>query len=112
MQIEERLGVEVVTEVIMNSHGDGIEEYESLVAALYRNEYHSTPKKLKLDMKHRDSPPARPTIVEAPKLELKAIPHNLRYVFLGRFDTLPIIIASELNGKQVECLAAVLKRFK
>ena len=63
-------------------------------------------------MKHRESPPARPSIEEAQKLELKALPSHLRYVFLGRDDTFPIIIASDLNVEQVECLIKMLKRFK
>ena len=53
-------------------------------------------------MKHRESPPARPSIEEAQKLELKALPSHLRYVFLGRDDTLPVIIALDLNVQQVE----------
>ena len=63
-------------------------------------------------MKHRESPPARPSIDEAPKLELKALPPHLRYVFLGKDETLQVIIASELNVEKVECLVEVLKRFK
>ena len=35
----------------------------------------------------------------------------MRYVFLGRDDTLPVIIAAELNEQQVDCLVVVLKRF-
>ena len=63
-------------------------------------------------MKHCESPPTKPSIEEAPKLELKALPPHLRYVFLGRYDTFPVIIASYLNVQQVECLVEVLKRFK
>ena len=63
-------------------------------------------------MKHHESLSVRPSIVEAPKLELKALPSHLRYVFLGRDETLSVIIAADLNGTQVECLVAVMKRFK
>ena len=63
-------------------------------------------------MKHRESPLAKPSIVEAPKLKLKALPPHLRYVFLGRDDILPVIIALDLNVQQVECLVEVLKMFK
>ena len=63
-------------------------------------------------MNHRESPPMKPSIDEALKLELKALPLYLRYVFLGRDDTLPVIIALDLNVEQVECLVEVLKRFK
>ena len=63
-------------------------------------------------MQHRESPPAKPSIEEAPKLDLKALPPHLRYVLLGKGDTLPVIISSDLNMQQVECLVEVLKRFK
>ena len=42
-------------------------------------------------MKHVN--PVRPSIEEAPKLELKALPPHVRYVFLGRDETLSVIIA-------------------
>ncbi|XP_049391485.1 uncharacterized protein LOC125855851 [Solanum stenotomum] len=112
VQIKERLGVEALAAVMMNFQSDGIEEYDELVAALDRCEYRSKPKKLELDMKNHESPPARSFVKEAPKLELKALPSHLRYVFLGKDDTLPVIIAAYLNGRQVECLVSVLKRFK
>ena len=57
-------------------------------------------------MKHVN--PVRPSIEEAPKLELKALPPHLRYVFFGRFETLPITIASDFNVKQVQYLVDVL----
>ena len=63
-------------------------------------------------MKNRESPPVKPSLEEAPELELKALPPHLRYEFLGNGDTLPVIIASDLNEKQVESLVKVLKRFK
>lgn len=61
-------------------------------------------------MCYRESPIAKPR--EAPILELKAIPPHLRYLFLSRDDTLIVIIATDLNGTQVEFLVAVLKRLK
>ena len=63
-------------------------------------------------MKNHESPPAKPSIEEDPNLELKALPPHLRYEFLGNSDTLPIIIASDLNEQQVQSLVKVLKRFK
>ena len=63
-------------------------------------------------MKHHESPPAKPSIEEAPKVEFKSLPPHLRYVFLGKGYTLPVIIASDLNVHQVESLVEVLKRFK
>ena len=111
-KIEERLSVEALAEVIMNFDNDCIEKYESLVVALDRGDVRFKPKKCDLDMKNCESPPAKPTIEEAPKLELKALPPHLRYEFLGNDDTLPVIIASDLNEQQVESLVTLLKSFK
>ena len=63
-------------------------------------------------MQHRESPPVKPSIEDAPKLELKPLQPHLRYVFLGKDDTFPIIIALDLNMHQVESLVKVLKSFK
>ena len=68
----------------MNFESDSIEEYGSFVASLERGEFWSKPKKLELDMKHRGSPPAIQSIEEALKLENKALPPHMTYVFLGR----------------------------
>ncbi|PKI69052.1 hypothetical protein CRG98_010521 [Punica granatum] len=45
-----------------------------------------------------------PSIVRAPKLELKKLPENLKYVYLGEEETLPIIITKELTRVQEEQL--------
>ncbi|XP_049399831.1 uncharacterized protein LOC125863901 [Solanum stenotomum] len=111
-EIEERLGVEALAAIMMNFESDGIKEYDELEAALDRCEYSSKLKKLELDMKNRESSPTKSFVEEAPKLELKALPLHLRYVFLGKDDTLLVIIAKNLNGRQEECLISVLKRFK
>ena len=96
----------------MNFDSDCIEEYESLVAALDRGDVRFKSKKFELDMKNRESPPSKPSIEEAPKVELKALPPLLRYEFLGNGDTLPVIIVSDLDEQQVQSLVKVLKRFK
>ena len=84
-----------------------------MVTALDRGNVHFQLMKFELDMQHRKSPPAKPSIEEAPKLELKPLPPHLRYVFLGKGDTLPVIIAlSDLNVHQVESLVKVLNMFK
>ena len=63
-------------------------------------------------MKNRESPPAKPSIEEAPKLELKSLPTHLEYELTGKGNTLPVIISSDLNEQQVESLLKVQKRFK
>ena len=96
----------------MNFNKDCIEEYGSLVAALDRGDVRFKSKKYELDMKNRKSPPAKPSIDEAQKLELKALSPHLRYEFIGNGDILPVIITSELNEQQVESLMKVIKRLK
>ncbi|KAK4713472.1 hypothetical protein R3W88_019379 [Solanum pinnatisectum] len=112
VSIEERFGINALATVMMNFEGDGIEDYDELVAALYRFEFCSKLKKLELDMKNCKPPPAESCVEEAPKLELKALLSHLRYVFLGRDGTLSVIIAANLNAEQVGALISVLKRFK
>ena len=83
VQIEECLGVEALAVVIMNFESDGIKEYGSLVAELDQGDIRFKPKKLELDMKHRESPHVKSSIEKAPKLELKALPPHPRNIFLG-----------------------------
>ncbi|XP_069147124.1 uncharacterized protein [Solanum lycopersicum] len=104
IQIEERLGVEALEAAISNFYSDVIDEYELLGATLDRGNVHFKPKKFYLDMQHRESPLMKLSIEEAPKLELKPLPPHMRYVLLGNYDTLQVIIASDLNVHQVESL--------
>ena len=39
---------------------------------------------------------------DARKVELKQLPPDLRYAFLGPNSTYPIIVNAQLNGKQVD----------
>ncbi|XP_015075463.1 uncharacterized protein LOC107019499 [Solanum pennellii] len=75
VQFNEKLGIEALEVVIMNFESDFIEVYDELVAELDRCEYRSKLKKMELDMKIRETPPARPSMEEKPKLELKSLPH-------------------------------------
>ncbi|XP_070005293.1 uncharacterized protein [Nicotiana sylvestris] len=65
-----------------------------------------------LELEKRATPPAKPSIEEPPKLELKPLPDHLRYVFLGPDSTLPVIISSGLLDVQVEWLVLVLQENK
>ena len=56
------------------------------------------------------SPP--PFAVEPPKLELKPLPDTLKYAFLGSSETLPIIIASDLDDLRERQLISVLQEHK
>ena len=44
-----------------------------------------------------------------PRLELKPLPEDLKYAFLGPSQTLPVIITSDLNSTQEDALLAILK---
>ncbi|XP_070009790.1 uncharacterized protein [Nicotiana sylvestris] len=65
-----------------------------------------------LKLEKRVTPPAKPSVEEPPKLELKPLPTYLRYVFLGPNSTLPVIISSGLLDVQVEQLLQVLQESK
>jgi hypothetical protein len=51
-------------------------------------------------------------VLEPPKKELKPLPDNLKYKFLGPAKTFPAIIASDLHAAQEERLLDVLREHK
>ncbi|CAL9019031.1 unnamed protein product [Prunus brigantina] len=53
-----------------------------------------------------------PSVVKPPELELKPLPSHLKYAYLAEFETLPIIIASDLTSLEEDKLIRVLKEFK
>ena len=57
-----------------------------------------------------ESPPDLP--IEPQVLDLKPLPSSLKYVFLGPLDSMPAIIAADLDPKQEEKLIEVLKEHK
>ncbi|XP_070002711.1 uncharacterized protein [Nicotiana sylvestris] len=65
-----------------------------------------------LHLENRETPPAKPSIEEPPKLELKILPTYLRYKFLGPDSTLLVIISSSLLDVQAQQLLQVLKECK
>ncbi|XP_070056981.1 uncharacterized protein [Nicotiana tomentosiformis] len=56
--------------------------------------------------------PPKPSIEEAPKLELKLFPVYLRYAYLGNSEKLPVIISSSLTNVQEKKLLRVLREHK
>ncbi|XP_049349302.1 uncharacterized protein LOC125813870 [Solanum verrucosum] len=110
-KIEERMAVETLVAVLMNFEADFWSDYVEIVNALQGMGAHSyAPKKLDLDLKNRPIPPAKPSIEEPPVLELKQLPNHLRYVFLRTNNTLPVILAADLNDEQVQVVIKVLIR--
>ncbi|CAN6695352.1 unnamed protein product [Malus baccata var. baccata] len=53
-----------------------------------------------------------PSVVQPPTLELKPLPSHLKYVFLGKDETLPVIISSSLTALEESKLVRVLKEYK
>uniref|UniRef100_A0A2N9I6A0 RNA-directed DNA polymerase n=1 Tax=Fagus sylvatica TaxID=28930 RepID=A0A2N9I6A0_FAGSY len=53
-----------------------------------------------------------PSSVEAPKLELKPLPVELKYAFLGQEETFPVVISSKLNDEQESKLLKILRMHK
>ena len=47
-------------------------------------------------------------VLHAPSLELKPLPDHLKYVYLGKDETLPVIIANNMFALQEEQLIRVL----
>nr|XP_043612451.1 uncharacterized protein LOC122584311 [Erigeron canadensis] len=54
----------------------------------------------------------KPSIESPPQVELKELPSHLKYAFLGEEQTLPVIIASNLEEVQEKALLKVLKENK
>ncbi|KAK8670034.1 hypothetical protein V6N13_104800 [Hibiscus sabdariffa] len=54
----------------------------------------------------------KPSVEQPPKLELKTLPEQLKYVYLGTDNTLPVIISSKLQPVQEEKLIKILRQHK
>ncbi|KAL4340421.1 hypothetical protein GQ457_08G032480 [Hibiscus cannabinus] len=65
-----------------------------------------------LDLSNTDFKPNEPSIEQPPVLELKPLTEQLKYVYLGKDDTLPIIISSKLQHEQEKQLINMLARHK
>ncbi|XP_012468936.1 uncharacterized protein LOC105787015 [Gossypium raimondii] len=53
-----------------------------------------------------------PSLISPPKLELKELPENLKYVYLGENQTLPLIVSNALTEMQESKLLRVLRENK
>ncbi|XP_049406090.1 uncharacterized protein LOC125869677 [Solanum stenotomum] len=103
VSIKEMLGVDALIVVMMNFDNDGIDEYDELVAPLDRFEFRFKPKRLELDMKNRDTPPAKLSVDEPLKLELKVPPSHLRLCNAPTtFQRCMMSIFSDIVEKMIE----------
>jgi len=53
-----------------------------------------------------------PSNESTPSLELKTLSKHLKYAYLGGRETLPVIIASHLTGKQEKSLMSILRKHR
>ncbi|KAM1811160.1 hypothetical protein ACFX12_027831 [Malus domestica] len=53
-----------------------------------------------------------PSVIQPPSLKLKPLPNHLKYVFLGKQETLPVIISSSLTAQEEDKLGRVLQEYK
>ncbi|XP_057760463.1 uncharacterized protein LOC130980839 [Arachis stenosperma] len=84
------------------------EEPESVVG----EEYESSEEVAATEIHTQEAPKVENQKSEAPKLELKALPPTLKYAYLGKNGSYPVIISSSLNQDQEDELLQVLRRHK
>ncbi|KAL8103136.1 hypothetical protein AgCh_027607 [Apium graveolens] len=97
---EECLKMELVDSVVTSELDQFLRKIDMPFESLGMEELNKAPKRLK------------PSIEEAPTLEIKPLPEHLRYAFLGDASTLPVIIVSDLSGSDEEKLPRILREFK
>ncbi|CAM8926516.1 unnamed protein product [Rhodiola kirilowii] len=95
--------LELTLERAVYSHEDSYELAEGIQEALSDLEISEqlTPRYEVNEVRLFKSNVCLPSIVQAPKVELKPLPRHLKYAFLGENDTLPVIIKSGLEAVEV-----------
>ena len=79
-----------------------LEEEKHLGEALWYSHFEELPP--------RESFPL-PSSLKIPKLELKQLPHELKYAFLGDEESFPVVIFSQLDPDQEVRLLELLKQY-
>ncbi|XP_033510449.1 uncharacterized protein [Nicotiana tomentosiformis] len=83
VKMEEKCLGEALAAILVNFDGEDMKGYVESVNALEGlGSYTYAPKNISLDLENRVTPPAKPSIIEPPQLELKSLPPHLRYKFL------------------------------
>ncbi|XP_031101911.1 uncharacterized protein LOC116005813, partial [Ipomoea triloba] len=82
---------------------DIVHELESLKPIQYNVHYIELP---------TSSTKLLPSVIQAPKIELKPLPDHLKYAFLGDGETLPVLISNKLSTLEEEKLVRVLREYK
>ncbi|XP_070004479.1 uncharacterized protein [Nicotiana sylvestris] len=99
-KISTTINVGDMLELVLLNFDDGeIDGFMECVNSLQgMGSYNYAPWKLSLDLENRTTPPTKPSIEQPPTLELKPLPPQLRYEFLGPCSTLPVILSSYLSN--------------
>ncbi|XP_031116495.1 uncharacterized protein LOC116020153 [Ipomoea triloba] len=82
---------------------DIVHELESLKPIQYNVHYIELP---------TSSTKLLPSVIQAPKIELKPLPDHLKYAFLGDGETLPVLISNKLSTLEEEKLVRALREYK
>ncbi|XP_071738874.1 uncharacterized protein [Rutidosis leptorrhynchoides] len=95
---------------IASDEGDVLDEVD-LMTTLMAEGYEPTEEEHE-KLEKANAYRSKTSIEEAPELELKPLPDNLEYAFLGEESKLPVIIASGLSVSQKSKLVSMLKAHK
>ncbi|XP_062118923.1 uncharacterized protein LOC133832623 [Humulus lupulus] len=97
--------------LMFDSHAEDEDEYLAWIEASSQG-LHTRKHFESLELSSRSFTAPKPSVEEPPELELKALPSHLRYAYLGKYSTLPVIFSAELSMEQEEKLLDVLRKFK
>ncbi|XP_061356384.1 uncharacterized protein LOC133300814, partial [Gastrolobium bilobum] len=108
VDVEDCFSIDVIQEMVeeVNREEDFSLEEDRFLEETCTENYQEEPVVEELDKKIDDIP------VGAPKVELKELPSNLKYVFLGDDQTYPAIINAMLSESEEMKLIKVLKKNK
>jgi len=87
-------------------------EFEDLQMVYFQEESKANRRRPKIKELPPRSMESIPSSVQPPKPDLKSLPFNLKYSFLGENETFPVIISSKLNSHQEGELLQTLKMHK
>jgi hypothetical protein len=94
------------------SNETDIDESDDLQMVYFQEESKANSWRSKIEELPPRSIESIPSSVQSPKPDLKLLPFNLKYLFLGENETFPIIISSKLNAHQEGKLLQALKMHK
>ena len=100
--------IDVIDSLVEESHSlNQIEDFGELRGC--EQNFSADARESQLINLEANSEPSFPSIESPPPLELKPLPNSLKYAFLGPNETLPVIIAADLNLEHEVQLIEVLR---